>query len=245
MPRDAADILTDMPPPPADARIAYGPEPLQFGDLRAPPGSGPHALAVVVHGGYWRAIHNLIHMGHLCEALRAAGIATWNVEYRRVGDPGGGWPGSAHDVALAVASLPVDTRSVVVVGHSAGGHLALLAARRARLPVVALAPVSDLAWSIRRRGGEGAAARFLGGVELVPEASPRELLPLGVRQLVVHGTEDESVDFEMSVAYVEAARAAGDDVELLRLEAVGHFELIDPRALEWPVVLGAIGAFLG
>ena len=90
MPRDSHDLLSDPPPPAADARLVYGPQPLQFGDLRLPPGDGLFPLLVVVHGGYWKAIWNLIHTGHLCVDLAARGIATWNVEYRRVGDVGGG-----------------------------------------------------------------------------------------------------------------------------------------------------------
>jgi acetyl esterase/lipase len=225
-------------------RIAYGSDPLQFGDLRLPPGDGPAPLAVLFHGGYWKVAYDRGHLEPACLALRDAGIATWNVEYRRVGHPGGGWPGSVDDAVLAVGNLPVEAPAVVLVGHSAGGHLALLAARRARLPVVALAPVCDLAWSLRTGAGDGAAALFLGGGELVPEASPRELLPLGVRQVVVHGTGDETVDFAMSAAYVDAARAAGDDAELVVLEGAGHFEPIDPQSSEWPTVLAAVRSVL-
>src|SRR6266536_3784107 len=138
--RDPADILTDAPPPPADARLAYGNGPLQFGDMRRSDGEG---LAVVFHGGSWKATYNLIHLGHLCVALRDSGIASFNVEYRRVGDPGGGWPGSLDDVLLAVDYARGLARRLVLVGHSAGGHLALLAAARLELPVVAVAAVSD------------------------------------------------------------------------------------------------------
>src|SRR5579871_4297586 len=99
--RTSAEILTIPPPADADARIPYGPEPLQFGDLRLPSGAGPHPLVVVVHGGYWQAIYNLTHAGHLCADLAAHGIATWNVEYRRLGDPGGGYPGTLEDVTAA------------------------------------------------------------------------------------------------------------------------------------------------
>jgi acetyl esterase/lipase len=100
---NSAAILTAQPPPDADARLAYGDSPLQFGDLRLPAGDGPHPLVVVVHGGYWQAIYNLIHAGHLCVDLADHGIATWNVEYRRIGDPGGGYPGTIDDVAAAFA----------------------------------------------------------------------------------------------------------------------------------------------
>ena len=238
--RDSHDILEDDPPPPADARIAYGPEPLQFGDLRLPDGPGPHPLAVVVHGGAWQSMYNLIHTGHLCVELGAAAIASWNVEYRRVGDPGGGWPGTLEDVVLGLrytARLPdVDRNRVVLVGHSAGGHLALLAARRAPVrAVVALAAVSaPEAWD------NTAVAAFFGGP--VPrEGSPRRLLPLGVPQVLVHGTEDASVPYALSADYAEAA---GGEAELVTLEGAGHFEPIDPQTAEWTRVLELIRGLL-
>lgn len=242
MTRDSADILTDPPPAPADARIAYGPEPLQFGDLRVPPGDGPFPLAVVIHGGYWKAIYNLIPAGHLCRALTEQGIATWNVEYRRVGDPGGGWPATGDDIARAVefvAELPDHTR-IVLIGHSAGGQLALWAAKSARLPVVALAPVSDVRESAARNGANGAAARFM-APEHFAEASPLELLPLGVPQIVIHGTDDDSVPYAMSERYVEAA---GSEAELVTLEGAGHFEPIDPLAPEFAQTVAAVQRLL-
>jgi acetyl esterase/lipase len=239
--RDSHDILTDPPPPPADMRLAYGEQPLQFGDLRLPRGDGPFPLAVVLHGGYWQATYNLIHTGHMCVALAEAGIATWNVEYRRLGDVGGGWPATGDDVARAtefIGELPVDAGSVVLVGHSAGGQLALWVTRRAGFPVVALAPVSDVRDSVERTGPDGAPARFVGESHF-EELSPLELLPLGARQIVIHGTADESVPYAMSERYVEAARG---EAELVTLEGAGHFELIDPQAREWPQVLAAIEA---
>ena len=242
MSRDSEDILTDPPPPPADARLAYGPEPLQFGDLRLAEGVSP-PLAVVLHGGYWKATYNLIHTGHMCRALTEAGIATWNIEYRCVGVPNGTWPSAGDDVALAVEfarELPVDQERVVLVGHSAGGQLALWAGKRAKLPVVALAPVSDVRESASRTGPDGPPARFMAPKHFA-DGSPLELLPLGVAQLVIHGTEDESVPYEMSLRYVEAA--AGE-AELVTLEGCGHFEPIDPLSSEWPQVRSAIERFL-
>jgi acetyl esterase/lipase len=237
--RDSRDILTDPPPPPADARLVYGEGPLRFGDLRLPAGDGPFPLAVVIHGGYWQATYNLIHTGHMCIALAEAGIATWNLEYRRLGDVGGGWPGTGEDVARAlefVDELPLEARSVVLVGHSAGGQLALWATKRAQLPVVALAPVADVRESAQRTAPDGAPARFVGGSRF-EELSPLELLPLGVPQILIHGTADESVPYAMSARYVEAA---GGEAELVTLEGTGHFELIDPQAREWPQVLRTI-----
>lgn len=242
--RDSHDVVTDPPPPAADARVAYGPEPLQFGDLRVPPGAGPLPLAVVLHGGYWQATYNLIHTGHLCRALAEAGIASWNVEYRCVGVPGGEWPGPRDDLDRALAHLPElpfehDGRTVLV-GHSAGGQLALWAGKHAQLPVVALAPVSDLRDAAARRGPESAPARFM-APEHYEDGSPVELLPLGVPQIVIHGDADDDVPYEMSVRYVEAA---GGEAELVTLEGVGHFEPIDPQAEACKHTLAAIRRLL-
>jgi acetyl esterase/lipase len=245
-PRTSFEILSIPPPPDADARIVYGPEPLQFGDLRLPSGAGPHPLVVVVHGGYWQAIYNLTHAGHLCVDLAAHGIASWNVEYRRIGDPGGGYPGTLDDVCAALAhvnvlaaSYPLDLGAVAAFGHSAGGHLALLAGQRSGLPlraVLSAAGVVDLEATRARDDDHGLIARLLGGgpaelPERWREASPREQLPLGLRQLLAVG--DADVHYEPNLAYAEAARAAGDEVELIAFPGAGHFELIDPEAAEW------------
>jgi acetyl esterase/lipase len=240
--RDSAAVLND-PPPAALERHVYGDQPLQFGDLRRPNGGEPHCLVVVLHGGGWKSNFNLIHTGHMCIALGKAGYATFNVEYRRVGDPGGGWPGSFEDVLLALdyaLALPdVDRSRVVLVGHSAGGHLALLAAWKRRLPVIPLAPSSDFGvWQ------NEASVAFLGGTDGA-EASPRTKLPLGVRQVFVHGTNDDQVPFWLSTKFVDAARSAGDDADLIVLEGAGHFDLIDPHSRHWARVVGAVDSIIG
>jgi acetyl esterase/lipase len=253
MGRNSADIVFDPPPAAADARLAYGPEPKQFGDLRLPGVDRLWPLAVVVHGGAWKATYNLIHLGHACVALGEAGIATWNVEYRSRGDVDGTWPGAGVDVAAAVRFVdelvdryPLDRERIVLVGHSAGGQLALWAAKHAGFPVVALAAVSDLRESAQRVGPDGAVAMFMGGMpdevpDLYAEASPRELLPLGIRQVLVHGTNDDGVPFAMSERYVGAA---GGEAELLPLEGAGHFEPIDPQAREWSRTAEAIRSLI-
>ena len=253
--------------PRANRRIGYGPDPNQFGDLWLPAGQGSHPVVVFIHGGYWRARYSLDHADFLCQALAESGFAVWNIEYRRVGQQGGGWPGTFHDVVQAIrhvrslaTTLPLDAQRVVLMGHSAGGHLALWAAGAPRLPaadgfgvaellplraVIALAPVSDLrrAWELHL--SQDAAAELLGGSpNLMPEryavASPIELLPLGVPQVLIHGTADDTVPFELSERYFAAANAAGDDCRLVTLPALGHFELIDPLSAAWPHVHGAV-----
>jgi pimeloyl-ACP methyl ester carboxylesterase len=208
-----------------------------------PPGEGPVPLAVVLHGGYWQATYNLIHTGSMCAALCEAGVATWNLEYRCVGVPGGGWPAARADLELALAflhELPVVRKATVLVGHSAGGQLALWAAKRAQLPVVALAPVSDVGDAVERRGPESAPARFM-APEHFAEGSPLELLPLGVPTTVIHGTADDDVPFSMSERYVEAA---GREAELIALEGTGHFDLIDPLAPAFAHTVAAVQRLL-
>src|SRR5215471_16508201 len=199
-----ADILTAKPPE-ADRRITYGPDPNQFIDVRLPGGEGPHPVVFFIHGGYWRAKYDLVHAGHLCAALARAGIITWSIEYRRIGNPGGGWPGTFEDAARATdylrtlaKSYPLDLNRVIAVGHSAGGHMALWLAERKNLPkdspvyspdplplrgVVSLAGVTDL-----RRAGtacDASVPQLMGGsaadkTSIFNQASPIELLPLGI-----------------------------------------------------------------
>ena len=257
------------PPPrregPFTARLKYGYQHArQFGDLRMPAGDGPHPVAMVIHGGFWLATYELSLMDGLCDALQAQGIATWNVEYRGIGHEGGGWPGTLLDVAAAADFLralammqPLDLTRVVTLGHSAGGHLALWLAARRRvrtgvlaspnpLPiarVVALAPLADL--RAASRAGYTIVEKFLGGTpKSVPEryadASPAEHLPLAVRQVVLHGTDDQIVAIDLSRAYVAEAAAQGDDATLVTLDGVGHFEPIDPTSTVWPAVLDAV-----
>jgi acetyl esterase/lipase len=204
---------------------------------------------MVVHGGYWQAIYNLTHAGHLCVDLAAHGIATWNVEYRRIGDPGGGWPAALEDVrrgldhlAALEADYPLDLTRALVLGHSAGGQLALLAAIRTRVPlraVVSLAGVVDLHATHRQGDDDGLITRLLeGGPDDVPrrwrDASPSSFLPLGFRYVLACGTED--VHWEPNRLTADAARRLGDDVELLALPGAGHFDLVDPLAPEWTVI---------
>jgi len=230
-------------------RIHYGPGEFHFADLRRPSGNGPHPVATIIHGGFWRATYGLDYIEPVCETLTNAGVATWNIEYRRLGQPGGGFPGTLEDVAAAADYLQtiarqfdLDPNRIAAIGHSAGGHLALWLATRTRLlrGVISLAGVANLqrAWELRL--SNAVVAEFLGGSpDEVPDrykfASPIEHLPIGIPQKLFHGTADTSVPYEISERYVRTARERGDDAELITFES-GHFELVDPRTKEFSLV---------
>ncbi len=248
-------------------RSSYGADPLQFGELRLPAGDGSHPVAIVVHGGFWLNAYDLSLMTPMCASLTEAGIATWNIEYRRIGDGGGGWPGTLQDVALAADYLRdlawgynLDLRRVITIGHSAGGHLALWLAARGRisasdplyranpLPIrgaIPLAAVSDLKRGWEMGLGGGVVPKFIGGTpdefpERYASASPAEMLPLGVPQILIHGARDDIVPIKISQEYQAAASARGDEVTLIPLPDAGHFQVIDPESPEWSPVMGAV-----
>jgi acetyl esterase/lipase len=247
------DVL-ERTPPKADQRINYGAEQLHFGDLRLPEGKGPFPWVVNIHGGFWKAAYDLEHNGHLCEALRQKGVATWSIEYRRIGNPGGGWAGTLEDVKAAAefgrglaASRKLDPKRVIAMGHSAGGHLALyLGAELNWLRgVISLAGVADLRRALELKLSKEIVKDFLGGTpEQFPEryraASPIERLPLRKPTVLIHGAEDKVVPLEIAQRYAEAAKKAGDAVELKVLPGTGHFELIDPKAAAWATVESAV-----
>jgi acetyl esterase/lipase len=246
------------PPPPELVR--YGPDPEQVANVHRPAREGgPWPAVVVVHGGFWRDRYDRTVMTPLANDLAARGYLAWNVEYRRVGRDGGGWPGTLEDVAAAVDALAerpeVDRDRVVSLGHSAGGHLALWLASRKGVPVrmagvVSLAGVADLVRGHAAGLGNGAVADLVGGgPEEYPEryafASPAALLPLGVPQLLVHGARDELVPIDQSRSYGRAARTAGDEVELLELPAADHFDVVDPDHPAWAAVVEWLPRALG
>jgi acetyl esterase/lipase len=228
----------------------YGPHPEHEADLRLPPGPGPHATVVLLHGGFWRARFTRTNTAALAVDLARRGFATWNVEYRRVGCDGG-VPATLEDVEAALDAVqsvnaPLDRSRLLVAGHSAGGHLALRAAGTRKVSgAVSLAGVCDLADAARAGLGDGAASAFAGGMpderpRAYALADPMARLPAGVPQLLVHGDADDRVPIEHSYRYARAARAAGDRCELLELPRVGHFELIDPRTEAWQQAAASI-----
>jgi acetyl esterase/lipase len=270
--------LANAPVPPGARRIAYGEGPLQFGELRVPATRGPHPVAIVVHGGCWVAklgnmpedVVGLANMRPLAAALTEAGIATWNIEYRRLGHAGGGWPGTFQDVAngtdairLLADANALDLTRVIAIGHSAGGHFAMWLAARPKIPttselymnnplpltgVVDLDGPADLKATIAVQQpicGSPVITDLMGGSpEAQPEryraGSPIELLPLGVRQEFFAGRM-----FAAHVApYATAARNAGDTVTTTVLPSGGHFGFIDPQSEVWPEVLAAVRRLL-
>ncbi len=256
------DILSKKPPDP-DLRLSYGTDPNQFVDVRIPAGKTPHPIVFFIHGGYWRAKYDLTYAGHLCDALKQVGIVTWNVEYRRVGNPGGGWPGSFEDVRSAYRKLiasgetatsgrtPLDLKRVCVAGHSAGGQLALcLAAHEKSVTrVVSLAGVLDLGRGWELHLSNDAVAQFLGGSpgevpEHYREASPAEQHIPHARQVVIHGTADDSVPYEIGRSYAERKMKSGEQVELISFEKTGHFEIVDPGSAVWPKVQDSVVSLL-
>ncbi|HEX8233950.1 MAG TPA: alpha/beta hydrolase [Caulobacteraceae bacterium] len=250
--------------PKAELRIPYGPGPDQFGELWLPKGQGPHPVVVMIHGGCWQAsVARLDIMNLIADALRRRGTAVWNIEYRGVDQPGGGYPGTFEDVAAAIDRLReiaprhrLKLDKVVAVGHSAGGHLALWAAGRGRLPeasplrtarplpiaaAVSLAGLADLG-SLLEPGVHGceveairklAAPAAAGGEGSFAETSPAELLPLGSRQISIHAAQDRIAPVAVGEAYTRKARAAGDPASLTVLTGAGHFELIAPGTPAW------------
>jgi len=255
--------------------LRYGPGAEHVADLRLPAPSeqrGPHQqvapLVLFLHGGFWRAAFDRAHTGPLAEALAALGLVVCTPEYRRTEQAGGGWPGTLDDVAAAVDNLPglvaaatgglTDPARILLAGHSAGGHLALWAAGRHRLPsgapwnlaqpaasgVVGLAAVCDLASCFEQNLGNGAAAELIGGgparyPDRYAAADPARLLPSSVPVRLVHGSADDRVPCEMSREYASKAQAAGDDAACAVLPGSGHFEVIDPLSAAWPHVVTA------
>ncbi len=230
----AEDILS-RPQPPPDERVAYDADPNQFLEVRLPHAKGPHSVLLNIHGGFWRAKYDLAHAGHLCESLRTAGVATFNIEYRRVGNAGGGWPGTFEDIRSAYRFVQQEHSRVM--GHSAGGQLALcLAAHETSLRrAISLAGVVDLKKAFALHLSLDAVAEFLGGKpDAVPEhyreADPMELRIPQARQWLLQGSEDDTVPPEFSRDYVMQKKKTGESVQLLEIQHAGHFDLIDPTS---------------
>lgn len=250
-------------------RLTYGSDPQQFGDLWLPGGTGPHPLLILIHGGCWLGdVPAFDLMNPMAKALRDAGIAVWNIEYRRLGQTGGGYPGTFQDVAAAIdhvrtLAVPhrLDLARVAIAGHSAGGHLAVWAAGRPNLPagsplktadplplrgVVSLAGIVDLR-DYRERGpaacgGPDTVDRLTDagrrGNAAYADTSPGEAPVKDLALTLISGTRDIIVPPTFAQHY--AAKAAGPDLRELEIDGAGHFELIDPQSQAWPVIQAEI-----
>jgi acetyl esterase/lipase len=249
--------LSKMPLPAPGEKFTYGNGPQQFGELRIPTGPGPFPVAVVIHGGCWQNEFDYVYMTRFAAWLTEHGVATWTIEYRRLGDAGGGWPGTFLDVADATDALrrlatkaPLDLKRVYAAGHSAGGQLGLWLASRSKLPksselyrenpvtirgVLGLAAITNLE---KYRIGppnscHSSVEPLLGGgpdkvSSRYAEVSPSQRLPLGVPQIFIQGEKDPIVEAASVREYVEAAKKAGDNAEILSLLEAGHFEVSVP-----------------
>ena len=244
--------LNKLPARAADQKIIYGPAPQQFGELRLPKGKGPHPVVVIIHGGCWGDFADATYMSNLSTRLADAGAATWNIEYRLVHQPGGGWPGTIQDAGAAIDYLRkiaranhLDLKRVVTTGHSAGGHLALWAAGRKNitkksplyvrnpLPISATVPIAGFVdleayyeYGLNVCGDRE--RQTLGGtVTEVPDhyraASPITLLPIRIPQTLLFGDEDRAVPGRLFSAYITAAKP-----EVINVPGAAHFEFLMP-----------------
>jgi acetyl esterase/lipase len=247
-------------------RHFYGSDPSQFGDLHLPAGQRRPGTVVLIHGGWWGPHFGADHLDGVAADLARRGWVTWNIEYRRLG-LGGGYPATLQDAAAAIDHLAtladVDTERVITVGHSAGGHLATWAAGRAELAagapgaqpvirigsVMSLAGALDLGAAARQKLGNGAAIELMGGdPDEFPEryavADPLSQVPIPAAVCCVHAQADDRVPFEQSVTYVAAARAAGQDAQLLELDG-DHFSVTDTTAPTWPAMIKKLEELTG
>jgi acetyl esterase/lipase len=269
--------------PVADAgrKLAYGSDVLQFGELRLPKTKGPHPIVILVHGGCYvdrlpsrdPRDTSFETFRPIAEALAGAGVATWNIEYRRAGDAGGGWPGSFHDLGAGVDFLrtiakenQLDLSRVAVVGHSSGGQLVLWIAARSKLspssPLYSKNPLPIKAVVNLDGPPDMAAAQpmerkfcpvpgftdFMGGTaaerpERYREASATALLPIGVPQMIFAGGLLQSA-YDLVRSYEASAKAKGDSVAVLKLEGAGHFDMLAPESQYGKPVMDAILASL-
>jgi acetyl esterase/lipase len=273
-PRDPDRLLTwpdliERPRPEPDASIRYGGEVNQLVDLWFPVAPSKRPVVLMVHGGCWQSdVADRRIMNWIADDLRRRGIAVWNVEYRGVDRKGGGYPGTFRDVAAAADAMRgeagrygLDTRRIVAVGHSAGGHLALWLAARPRLPAasplrsadplpihfaLSLGGLPDLEETARPPGsGCGTdVVRQLTGGRFADTSVPR-LAPLGVPQLLINGREDRIIPPFYAESYAAQMRKAGDKVTVRMVERTGHVELIAPESAAWTIAATEIARAFG
>ena len=260
--------LLGRPRPAPSATVHYGADPLQVADVWVPADAGPHPVALMVHGGCWQTeIADRTIMNWIADDLRRRGIAVWNIDYRGVDRPGGGYPGTFQDAAAAADALRahaadyhLDTRRVVAIGHSAGGHLALWLAGRPRLPadsplrtanplpiaeVISLGGLPDLEETARSENGCGneVIGRLTNG-HFADTSIPR-LAPLGLPQVLINGRQDHVIPIPYAEGYARPMRAAGDDVRVRMLDGTGHVELVAPETAAWAAAVAELERAFG
>jgi acetyl esterase/lipase len=261
-----ADFQKLTQPPAPGPIMAYGADPLQHVELWKPAGKGPFPVVLMLHGGCWQtavAKADIMHM--LAADLVKRGIAVWNVEYRGVDVPGGGYPGTFRDVAMAAdmlaregAKLGLNTKRVVAMGHSAGGHLALWLAARPKIAKTSVLwsahplPIAGVvsAGGLPNLAQAKAEATEACGVDTIDklvgpktanhpdvyaDTSPVALLPMGISQAFAAGQLDPISPPHFSETYIKTARAAGDNPTIAVVQGAGHFELITPSTSAWAV----------
>ncbi len=261
--------LRARPRPQPTRTVAYGSDPLQYAQLWLPEGPGPYPVVVLIHGGCWTtSIADLTYFNYAAEDLRQRGLAVWSVEYRGVDKPGGGYPGTFQDVSSALQRLVQEAPAanlslahLVVAGHSAGGHLALWAAGQHKIAAdsvlhtdhpVPIAAVVDIAGipNLKTDTNTACGAEVIGQLTGAPtvarpdvyaDTSPAALLPLGVRQVVIHGVDDITVAPAIGEAYAATASAAGDSV-LVVLTPGDHVDEVAPGEPAWAEVADTIVA---
>ena len=229
--------------------ISYGTHQEQFGELRLPDRHFDRPLVMLIHGGFWRDQYRLDLMHPLAEALNDRGYPSWNIEYRRVGPTGGGYPTTLDDISAAIDRFAgLDWATTAVIGHSAGGHLALWNASRTKARLrpdltIGLAPVADVIAANTNGVGVDATTNFFGGdvgevAERYSDGQPNPLDFYG-RVVLLHGDNDDSVPLAQS----RAIESHVDRVEVLK--GADHFDVINPEHASWQIVfaeLDALGA---
>lgn len=257
--------LLGRPRPSPSAAIRYATDALQVVDLWLPSGRGPFPTVLMVHGGCWTtSIADRHIMDWAADDLRRRGLAVWNIEYRGVDRPGGGYPGTFQDAAAAADALAtnarrfrLDTRRIVAVGHSAGGHLALWLAGRRRLPassqlrgahplriaaVVSLGGLPDLEEDAKVANGCGTTvSATLAGGDYVQTSVPR-LAPLGVPQTLINGRLDDIIPQRLATDYQRRMRSAGDRVAIRWVPYAGHVDLVAPGTPAWAAAVQSINS---
>lgn len=262
----ASDDRTAPPVVGESTRWAYGDHDDAFGELWLPEGDAPAPVVVLIHGGFWRDGFFLDLMDPLIPSLLERGVAVWNIEYRRVG-AGGGYPETFEDVADAMdllAALPNATRSLLdldrvgLVGHSAGGHLAVWGAARPALApdevgadpmvsatlAVSQAGVLDLAGCVEQGIGGTACVDIVSDPSRHDATSPAAMVPFAARVVAVHGTLDRIVPASQSITFVERAQSSGMDATYVPVDGADHFSNLDPGHPAWMAVLDVIDAEL-